>query len=212
MLALKNFCVIAFVLLSHFGLQGQNLIYDILKGDKIIGSLEVTQSISGSRETISMKNLVEYRVLLKFTVNFTSSETFEEGVLVQGEGFNTLNGITQKETSIKLKDNGYHLLIDGVAASNESKPIKNSMSKIYHVEPYDGKKLYSQYFGVYLTAEKAGDHKYTIESEDGENVYIYENGYCSEVKIYRDYATLHIKIRPESVASIKAYQESHRNK
>lgn len=183
---------------------GQNLYYEIVKGNSTVGSLEVIQKKEGNQVTYSMRNLVEIKVLMTFSVEYLLNETFTDGVLTDGSGHNTLNGITQKKTSISYVDGKYHLIIDGVEGHNETHPIRESMAKIYHEELHEGKKLYSQYFGRYLTANKVGDHKYAINSPDGENIYTYQDGYCSEVKVTRDFATIYIQIKPETVSAIKA--------
>lgn len=202
----KTLPIYLFIIFIGQYASGQDLHYEIVKGDKQIGSLEVMQTINGSSETIQIRNLVEFKVLFSFKVDYTMEETFVNGALNHGHGYNTLNGITQKETSIRLDNDGYHLKIDGVEARNETIPIKESMSKIYHVEPFDGKQLYSQYFGRYLTAEKTGDHQYVVNSEDGQNFYTFRDGYCYEVKIIRDFATFYIRMKPETIASIKQYK------
>lgn len=203
----KSLVILSLILIT-WSSNGQNLNYEYIRGDHKIGTLEATHDLNDSLETFTLHNQVEFRIIFSFTVEYAMSEQFKDGVLISGEGFNTMNGVSQKETKIRLKEDGYHLKIDGVEGHNEKKPIESSMSRIYHEELYDGKKIYSQYFGMYLTAEQTGDHKYEVESPDGENVYKYEYGYCTEVKVIRDFATFYIRILPESLARIKALGET----
>jgi len=175
-----------------------------VRGDNKIGSLDIKHHVEDSIENIHMHNSVSFRIIFSFTVDYELKETFVNGVLTYGDGYNTLNGASQKETKIKLKEDGYHLKIDGVEGHNEKKPIINSMSKIYHEELYDGKKVFSQYFGRYLEAKTEGEHKYSIESPDGENIYRYNHGYCTEVKVIRDFATFYIRMTDETLEKIKS--------
>ncbi|MFT6867690.1 MAG: hypothetical protein ACJA08_002534 [Cyclobacteriaceae bacterium] len=200
----RVFVLLAFIL-ATWSSNGQNLYYEYIRGDHKIGSLEATRTVEDSLETFTLRNLVEFRVIFSFTVEYALTETFKNGALISGEGFNTMNGVSQRETHIRLKEEGYHLKIDGVEAHNEKKSIVESMSRIYYEELYDGKEVYSQYFGLYLTAEQTGDHKYVIESADGENVYKYEYGYCTEVKVVRDFATFYIRMLPESRETIEKF-------
>lgn len=197
--------VITFILITTVA-SGQNLYYEIVKGNSTVGSLEIIQEVDQLNNTVNynIKNLVEIKVLLTFAVEYVISETFTDGILTAGKGHNTLNGVSQKETSISYTNGKYHLIIDGVEGNNETRPIKESMAQIYHNELHDGKKVYSQYFGRYLTAKKVGEHKYALQSPDGENLYTYSGGYCSEVKVTRDFATFYIRLKPESVSAIKA--------
>ncbi len=196
--------IITFFIANHA--FGQNLYYEIVKGNSTVGSLEVIQKTKDNQVTYSIKNLVEIRVLMTFSVEYILHETFTDGILTSGKGHNTLNGISQKETSISYVDGKYHLIIDGVEGHNETQPIRESMARIYHEELVDGKKLYSQYFGQYLTTKKIGEHKYALYSPDGENIYTYTDGYCSEVKVTRDFATFYIRMKPESISAIKAWK------
>lgn len=201
---LKSLLISFFIFLTLVFASGQNLYYEIVKGNNKVGSLEVIQRNEGNQVTYSMRNLVEIKVLMTFSVEYVLNETFTDGVLTAGNGHNTLNGVTQKKTSISYIEGKYHLIIDGVEGHNETQPIKKSMAKIYHEELHDGEKLYSQYFGKYLTAKKLSEHKYAIYSPDGENIYTYTDGYCSDVKVTRDFATIYIRIKPETLTAIKA--------
>ncbi|MEP0365388.1 MAG: DUF6134 family protein [Cyclobacteriaceae bacterium] len=200
---MKRLSASLFVLFIIWSAHGQNLSYEIVRGDNQIGSLEVKHHVEDSIEKIHMHNNVSFRIIFSFKVDYELKETFVNGVLTYGDGYNTLNGASQKETTIKLKEDGYHLKIDGVEGYNEKKPITNSMSKIYHEELYDGKKVYSQYFGLYLEAEEEGEHKYSIVSPDGENIYRYKYGYCTEVKVIRDFATFYIRMTDETLEKVK---------
>jgi hypothetical protein len=208
---LKILATISFFIFLLSSAVGQNLYYEIVRGESQIGVLEVLHERTDSLETYRMRNLVEFKILFTFSVEYVLTESFADGVLVSGEGFNTLNGSSQRVTRIKLARDGYHLIIDGVEGHNEKSPIKASMAKIYHEELHHGKKLYSQYFGCYLTAEKVGDHKYIVRSPDGENVYEYKDGYCAEVKVIRDFATFYIRMKPETLASIARFKEVTRD-
>lgn len=194
------YLVFAFVFIKVFS---QNLKYDIVRGETKIGYLDVTHRKDGDRETFTIKNFVELKVVFTFSVEYLLTEDFIGGVLHSGKGSNSMNGNLDKETTLTTTPKGYSLIMDGIAASAESKPITASVSQVYHHEPFHNKPIYSQYFGQYLYAEKIGDHQYRVVSPDGENIYTYEYGYCKEVKVSRDFATFYIRISPETSAMIR---------
>ncbi len=200
MLRLFSYVFCSYICFSGFS---QNLKYDIVRGDTKIGYLDVTHRKDEDRETFAINNVVELKVVFTFSVEYVLSEDFINGVLHSGKGSNSMNGSIDKETVLTTTPKGYSLVMDGIAASAESKPIKASVSQVYHHEPYDRKPIYSQYFGLYLYAEKIGDHQYRVVSPDGENIYTYEYGYCKEVKVSRDFATFYIRISPETSAMIQ---------
>lgn len=204
---MKRLTTILVLFLVASSAIGQDLYYEYIRNDNKIGSLELTRNVKDSVITFGLHNKVDFKIIFTFSVEYTLSESFKNNILISGEGLNTLNGVSQKETNIKLKEDGYHLKIDGVEARNETKPINESMSKIYYEELHNGKKVYSQYFGRYLEAVQLSSHKYSLKSPDGENIYTYSNGYCTEVKVIRDFATFYIKMLPKSLAEINSLKK-----
>ncbi len=181
---------------------GQVLHYDIIKGSKVIGSLEAAQSYSGRSSTISIRSFVEYRLLISFSVDFQLNETFNQGILISGDANNTLNGVTQKESTIKRNGEGYVLMIGG--NPNEiSESIDYSVAEVYFREPKNEMKAFSQHFGRFLPFEKVDANTYRLDSPDGENLYTYNNGVCVKVEIARDFGRLVFKMKPETYARVK---------
>jgi hypothetical protein len=200
---LRRAAILLFLTLSTSGLiLGQSLKYEIVKGDKVIGSLDAIRTVDKEKVIFTLKNRVEFKVLFSFIVQYDLKETFINGILISGQGKNSLNEASQKETSILKNENGYLLSLDGTPNQLEDKAINYSVSRIYHEEPYDGKSIYSQYFGRDLHIEKIGDQKYVLTSPDGENEYTYSGGYCTEVKVSRDFATFYIRMDATTLAMV----------
>jgi len=200
---LRRAAILLFLTLSTSVLAfGQNLKYEIVKGDKVIGSLDAIRTVDKEKVIYTLKNRVEFKVLFSFIVQYDLKETFINGILIIGQGKNSLNEASQKETSILKNEKGYLLNLDGTPNQLEDKAINYSVSRIYHEEPHDGKSIYSQYFGRDLHIEKIGDQKYVLTSPDGENEYTYSRGYCTEVKVSRDFATFYIRMDATTLAMV----------
>ncbi len=193
--------ILLFLFIPLLG-NGQVLHYDVIKGNKVIGNLDVSRSNKNGRQTIRINSHVEYRILISFEVNFSLEETFVKNVLLEGKAMNTLNGVTQKETEIRKTDNGYTLVLGGTP-TNIYDEIRYSVSEVYFREPVNIDRAFSQHFGKFVYFEKTGDHQYQLDSPDGENEYTYENGVCTEVEIYRDFGHLTFKMKPETYALVK---------
>ena len=142
-------------------------------------------------------------MIFSFEVEYDLKETFDAGGMISGSGFNTLNGGTQKETQMRRLSDRYELVIDGIRTEIDETAIFDSVSEIYFEEPHDGKRVFSAYFGRFLTFDKEEDGTYSLTSPDGVNVYTYYNGICTEVKVSRDFATFTFKIKPESLTAVK---------
>ena len=200
----RSIFILLFALLLTAPVSGQVLHYEVVRNDKAIGTIDVVRTIENGIETYSLENVVEFKLLFSFHIKYVLKESFKDGMLITGEGFNTLNGSTQKKTSIQFRNGKYKLLIDGIEGYVESgDSITYAASQVYHQEPEGNQKMYSQYFGRYLQFKKVGDHKYTLSSPDGENVYEYQNGFCTTVHVSRDYASFSIVMKPESLADVK---------
>lgn len=183
---------------------GQVLHYEVVRSGKPIGNVDVIRTIENGIESYELENVVEFKVLFTFNVKYVLKESFKDGMLITGEGFNTLNGSTQKETSIQFRNGKYKLIIDGIEGYVSSgDTIRYSAAQVYHREPKGNENMYSQYFGRYLQFKKIGDHKYSFSSPDGENIYEYQNGFCTKVQVSRDYASFTIVMKPESLADIR---------
>lgn len=184
--------------------DGQVLHYEVVRNDKSIGTIDVVRTIENGIETYSLENEVQFKLLFSFKVKYALKESFHDGMLISGEGFNTLNGSTQKETSVSFRNGEYRLLIDGIEGYVEDgDTIRYAASQVYHNEPKGNEQMYSQYFGRYLQFKKIGAHKYSLTSPDGENIYEYQNGFCTTVHVSRDYASFSIVMKPETLAVVK---------
>lgn len=185
-------------------LYGQRLHYDVVRNGSSMGSTIVERTVSGDRVSYHLNTSTTFRILISFDVEYDLEEVFENGHLVEGTSFNTLNGSLQKETRISQKNGAYELVIDGIRTIVSDPAITESVSEIYFEEPYDGKKVYSTYFARYLSFVKIGVHQYSLTSPDGVNEYTYENGICTEVKISRDFATFSQVLKPDMLADVRS--------
>lgn len=182
---------------------GQTLHYDVIRGGKSMGSTVVKREMIGTKTIHHQNTKTQFRLLLSFEVEYDLKETFANGELISGKGFNTLNGTDQKRTDMSKEGDKYSLVIDGIRTVIDEKSIRDSVSEIYFEEPHDGKRVFSAYFGRYLVFIKTGDKTYSLTSPDGTNVYKYENGICTRVDVSRDFANFHFELKPESLAAVR---------
>jgi hypothetical protein len=183
--------------------SSQVLHYEVVKGDRELGNMTVIREANDSLEYYHIDSRVAFRILFKFSVNYFQEESFVNGILQNGSGYNTLNGNKQNESQIEKLEQGYHLKLGSVISKLDEEALKYTISKIYFEEPYDGKKVFSQSFGRYLEFEKVDLGVYKLPSPDGDNYYTYTNGICTEVKVSRDFATFYFKMKPETLSRVK---------
>jgi len=177
--------------------------YDVVRNGSSIGATLVEREIEGDQVTHHLNTLTKFRIIWSIEVEYDLVETFEGETLVSGTSWNTLNDSKQKDTKLSKEDNQYSLIIDGIHTTIHESKITKSVSEIYFEEPEHSEKVFSAYFGRYLTFEKIGEHQYELVSPDGSNIYTYENGICIEVKISRDFATFSQVLQPELLAAVR---------
>jgi hypothetical protein len=182
---------------------GQTLTYDVIRSDKSMGQTIVERHITGNEIAYSLNTKTAFRVIFLIEVEYDLQETFLGKWLQSGTSFNSLNGSIQKKTSISKRQKDYQLIIDGISTSIAKDTITESVSEIYFEEPFNGKEVFSAYFARYLNFEQIDDHKYSLTSPDGTNIYTYENGICTRVDISRDFATFSQVLLPELLANVR---------
>jgi hypothetical protein len=200
--------VMLFISCATADLSAQTLHYEVVRGDKNLGSMQANRIRNGDQQTFFIESEVSFKILFSFTVNYEQEEIFLGDTLISGYGYNTLNGSKQKETRLTKESDSYLMTFDGVNNRLHKNQIVKSMSQIHFMEPTDGMSYFSQHFGQFVDFKKTGEHTYLMVSPDGENHYTYENGFCKEIKVSRDYATFYFKMKPETLARVKNRTDS----
>lgn len=181
----------------------QVLRYDIVRNGHSIGFTLVEKSVEGDKAVFHINTLTRFRAIWQIEVEYDLLETFRGDTLVSGTNWSTINKRKQKETELAKDGPCYTLTIDGIRTVVHDPGITKSVSRLYFEEPKHREKVFSAYFGKYLVFEKVGDHQYKLTSPDGSNIYSYENGICTEVKISRDFATFSQVLKHERLATLK---------
>lgn len=185
------------VLVSGYQASAQKLVYELIKGGDVIGEMTCQKVESGDKMTYTIRSVTNFRIVVKLTVDYQLDETYIDGVLQEGRAISTLNGVTQKESIVKKRSGDYRVETESDIVFLHDKAINYSIPEIYFQEPVGKDKIFSQVFATHLLIQDQGNHSYLLESDDGDNIYKYENGICTEVKVSRSYATFYIKLKSQ---------------
>jgi hypothetical protein len=169
--------------------------YDVIKGGKVIGQVVTDRKVNEDTVTINLVSETKFRMLFSFTVYYQFDETYLGEILLFGAAESTLNGVTQKKARVWQEGEKYESELDGSIYSLSEQGIDYSVGQIYHQEPNERSRIFSQNFAAYLEIEKIEEHKYVLHSDDGKNIYTYENGICVHVKVNRPYATFYFELK-----------------
>ena len=128
----------------------------------------MTVSRVSSLSEVIYENITEvrYKILIELEIKYVLQETFEQGVLMRGHGFSSLNGSKKITYDIVKKEEGYVLRSDDILQRISFETIMYSAAKIHFEEPRDRQPVFSQHFATYLDFKeiiKSSLNFFTIE-------------------------------------------------
>ncbi len=187
------------VLISATSSGAQHLKYKVVKGEKDVGQMTALKKEEGDSIYYKLTSRTELKILFTIRVDYELEERYHKGVLVSGNSLSTLNGGVQKQAEVKKFDTHYTVEHTSDIYTIARREIRYSIPEIYFSPPKEGQKtVFSQVFGKYVPFEKVGERKYLLDSEDGKNIYHYdETGICTLVEISRAYANFNLVLVDE---------------
>ncbi|MEP2025457.1 DUF6134 family protein [Reichenbachiella sp.] len=174
----------------------QRLEYDVIKGDKNVGSMIAEKKVKGDSVFYFIESETTIKMLLTFKVHYTLEELYVNGVLVSGSAESTLNGNSRTKSKVWMEGKEYVVEVNGFEELRFSEPsISYSVPELYFSEPGNKEETFSQQFAEYLIIKKDEEHMFTLYSEDGKNTHTYEDGVCTYVKLNRTYASFYFQLK-----------------
>ena len=175
-------------------ISAQTLKYDVIKGNKTIGNMQVKRLRNADTVQYNIVSQVEFKLLLSFKIDYNLQEIFIDGILVNGSATSWLNGRVQKQSAVKKDETAYKINVDNDLSELTTDGIVLSIPKLYFDRPEGHMEIFSQQFAGHLKMSKKSEDIYELVSPDGKNTYTYENGICRQVKVYRTYANFSFKL------------------
>ncbi|MEM8895290.1 MAG: DUF6134 family protein [Bacteroidota bacterium] len=195
---LKRNLLFAFILISGIchSANAQTLHYDVVKGNKVLGSMTVERTKVGSETQYAVESLVNYKLLLSFKIEYELDERFENGVLVDGSATNSLNDKPQKHSVVKWDGDKYVVNLNGELSQVNREGILLSIPQLYFNRPVNQPHIFSQQFAGFIPLYEKSKDAFVLDSPDGKNYYSYDDeGICEEVKVSRSFATFYFKLK-----------------
>ena len=180
--------------ISVTNVSAQEFNYEVLKGGKSIGSMQVSQKQTGKSLDLALKFNAEVDLLIKdVLIEGYENASFHEGKLQRSSVLRKVNGRIKEDIQTQWKENEYINTRSGKSSVLSLKPIEMHLLSLYFHEPKDGSLVYSDSFTNLLKIKKDGK-AYELKLPNGkENIYTYNNGICTKVIIKTAYyaITLH---------------------
>ncbi|MEN7550297.1 DUF6134 family protein [Rapidithrix thailandica] len=183
---------------SGFSLEvySQTLEYEIFKGKKSVGKLQIRRSNLAEKVRYQLESNVLISFLADFKVETQSDIVYQEGLLHASEAYIYLNDKIRETNKIRKKGNGYAVNKDDDEErilANTS--IKYSVINLYYTEPVGMDKIFSERFAEYCALKKVESNVYKLTLPNGNHtIYHYRNGQCYKVEVIRPLANLEFRL------------------
>ena len=184
--------LLALLPLAVFG-QTKNYNYQVLRNRDQIGFIAITETQDKQRRTIELESNIKAKVV--FTVSVTTSEKtmLEDHRIIYAESRKKINGNDEVSRKLTSKGNGYEFIKNSKPVQLETATIFNNTVSLFVTEPVHSMTVFSDTFNKLLVLKKIGEHSYLLELPDGNrNIYHYQDGICSEVKLEHKFFTARI--------------------
>ncbi|MBK0377840.1 DUF6134 family protein [Mucilaginibacter segetis] len=175
--------------------QEQTVKYNVLKGNKVVGCLDLYKKRNGNNLYLKMISEVKVKFIFSINVFCNEESLFQDGKLMSSHVLRKVNGKEKANRQTLAADEGYKTIAEGKSGILNATTINNNLMLLYCCEPKDNAQVYSDNFQQFLRVKQTGDHVYRIDLPDGNyNYYSYTNGICSKVDIHHSLYTIQIKL------------------
>lgn len=176
--------------------QEKKLQYNIKRNGDVVGNIQFTQNIAGSRTTLKLESEVRTRFIFTFTAKAQEEAIYDNGIMTWSSIFRKMNGSVKADKKTKANGNAYTVYKGATTETITNYPIRYNMLSIYIAEPVNVAKVYSDNFQQQIDIQKIADHHYKIKFPDGNyNEYFYANGICSRVEIHHSLYSATIELK-----------------
>jgi len=171
-------------LLGTPSVPNNELQFDILFKDEVVGNLQTSESVSDSVFSYKSSTSLEIRIIKDFKVDYMFDVTLKNGLLQQSDVDITVNQKPHAQTTTKLTHGIYIIEKDHEKETTVQDSITYTTVMLYFVEPVHIKRCYSEQDGTFNQLIPMGNHRYKkVNAKGRENIYQYANGKLEKASI-----------------------------
>lgn len=175
----------------------QTLVYDVIKGKKVIGTLISSKITQGNITEFAIESKVSIDMILAFRIYSRVTGVYRDGVLIDGKILRKVNDNEKANAHIFWATDKYFI--------EEDKKLEEFRQRIYyssaclmHWEPVGFSWVYSENYKKMIPIKLAGPHKYMLLLPDGnKNYYTYQNGVCVEAEVNTNLSTAIFRLKTQ---------------
>ena len=192
---LSGLCLLMMLLYSFSASSQATLVYDVVKGKKIIGTLISSKIIRDNLTEYAIESKVNVDMILAFKIYSRVSGVYRDGVLIDGKILRKVNDSEKANAHIFWATDKYFIQEDKKLEEFRQK-IFYSTACLMHWEPVNFTAVYSENYKKMIPVKVVGPHKYMLLLPDGnKNYYTYQNGICLEAEVNTNLSTAYFRLR-----------------
>lgn len=178
--------VAIFCLLANTSNYGSNpsvpIIFNIVKNNKVIGSIKITESRSRDSVIYNIESKVEAQFVLRFKVVGKEKYIYKDGTLIYSSLFRTLNNKVKTNQCILYNNGQYSLRTPKKTSPLNFDNIKLNLMTLYITEPIGVDSVFCDNQSQMVKVQPMGDGIYKVELSKGKyNIFHYKNGKCIKI-------------------------------
>lgn len=158
-------------------------VFQIVKNDKIIGTINMVMKISGDSIIYNSESQINVNLLLKFEITGKEKSVFENGVLVYSSVYRKLNNKVKANHVIARQGSHYRLNHDNKTEVLDINSIEQNLITLYFKEPKNITSIFCDNQKEMIQIKCLGQGTYKVEISKGKyNIFHYKDGKCVEVE------------------------------
>ena len=158
--------------------QTQELNYDVLRNNKIIGQIKATKKMQSQTTVFNIESIVNFDMVIDYHIYSIMNAAFSNEQLKESFLLRKVNGKEKTNTQITWEKDRY-VITDKSSKTTLGEKIKFTTACLMNVEPLHATKIFSENFKKFIAIKEVKPHTYELKLPDGNtNVYKYENGIC----------------------------------
>jgi hypothetical protein len=170
--------------------------YSIKRNGDVVGTIHITQGITGNRTVLTMESEVNTRFIFNFKAKAKEEAIYDNGIMTWSSIYRKLNGNVKVDKKTKANGTTYTVYKGSKTETLNNYPIRYNMLSVYISEPVNITQVYSDNFQQQVNIQKLADHHYKIKFPDGNyNEYFYTKGICSKVEIHHSLYSATIELK-----------------
>ncbi len=174
----------------------QTLIYDVVKGEKSIGTMTVRKQMVNGQGKYYVDSQVKVSLMITVQLSFLLESVFSGNQMISSTSQHFRDDELKESVYVNWSGNRYDINLDNKPSVLENEKINHCLSSIYYNEPYNIRRVFSERYATFLDITPVGRHQYELTLPNGrKNHYTFENGICKEVMVDHLLATFYFKLR-----------------